>query len=76
MKLRKKQMKLRKNEIISPKSFSAPHRIIRDTYQGIYDFLHREVDEVTIYNVSAMDWLLAVSYRNHQSYQSDRISNL
>ena len=59
MKLRKKQMKLRKNEIISPKSFSAPHRIIRDTYQGIYDFLHREVDEVTIYNVSAMDWLLA-----------------
>ena len=76
MKLRKKQMKLRKNEIISPKSFSAPHRIIRDTYQGIYDFLHREVDEVTIYNVSPMDWLLAVSYRNHQSYQSDRISNL
>ena len=23
-----------------------------------------------------MDWLLAVSYRNHRSYQSDRISNL
>ena len=42
----------------------------------------REIDEVTIYNVSAMDWLLAVSYRNHRcyrnhrSYQSDRTSNL
>ena len=52
-------MKLRKNEIISPKNFPTPHWIIRDTYQGIYDFLHREVDEVTIYNVSAMDWMLA-----------------
>ena len=31
------------------------------------------IDELTIYNVSTMDWLLAVSYRN---YQSDRISNL
>ena len=41
----------------------------------------RGIDEVTIYNVSPMDWLLAVSYwplayRNHRSYQSDRISNL
>ncbi len=37
----------------------------------------REMDECTIHNnVSAMDWLLAVSYRNHRSYQSDRISNL
>ena len=37
----------------------------------------RGLDELTIYNnVSAMDWLLAVSYRNHRSYQSDRISNL
>ena len=41
------------------------------------------IDEVTIYNVSTMDWLLAigcwllaVSYRNHRSYQSDWISNL
>ncbi|MDD6927670.1 MAG: hypothetical protein PUI89_00045 [Bacteroidales bacterium] len=34
----------------------------------------RGIDEITLYNnVSAMDWLLAVSYR---SYQSDRISNL
>ena len=34
----------------------------------------RGIDEFTIYNnVSPMDWLLAVSYRN---YQSDRISNL
>ena len=36
----------------------------------------RGTDEYTIYNVSAMDWLLAVSYWNHRSYQSDRISNL
>ena len=37
----------------------------------------RSLDELPIYNnVSAMDWLLAVSYRNHRSYQSDRISNL
>ena len=37
----------------------------------------RGLDEFTIYNnVSPMDWLLAVSYRNHRSYQSDRISNL
>ena len=37
----------------------------------------RGLDELPIYNnVSAMDWLLAVSYRNHRSYQSDRISNL
>ena len=36
----------------------------------------RGIDEGSIYNnVSAMDWLLAVSYRNHRSYQSDRISN-
>ena len=33
------------------------------------------------HNVSPLDWLLAVSYwllayRNHRSYQSDRISNL
>ena len=36
----------------------------------------RGIDEGTIYNnVSAMDWLLAVSYRNHRSYQSDLISN-
>ena len=34
------------------------------------------IDEVTIYNVSTMDWLLAVSYRDHRSYQSDWISNL
>ena len=26
------------------------------------------IDEITLYNnVSAMDWLLAVSYRNHRS---------
>ena len=37
---------------------------------------NRGINEVTIYNVSTMDWLLAVSYRNHRSYQSDRISNL
>ena len=55
-------MKLRKNEIISPKNFSIPHWIIKNLYRGIYDFLHREVDEVIIYNVSPMDWLLAVSY--------------
>ena len=55
-------MKLRKNEIISPKNFPAPHWIIRDAYQGIYDFLHGEVDELIIYNVSPMDWLLAISY--------------
>ena len=37
----------------------------------------RGIDEITLYNnVSAIDWLLAVSYRNHRSYQSDRISNL
>ena len=37
----------------------------------------RGLDELLIYNnVSAMDWLLAVSYRDHRSYQSDRISNL
>ena len=37
----------------------------------------RGIDEITLYNnVSAMDWLLSVSYRNHRSYQSDRISNL
>ena len=41
-------MKLRKNEIISPKNFSTPHWIIRDPYQGISDFLHREVDELII----------------------------
>ena len=35
------------------------------------------LDELPIYNnVSTMDWLLAVSYRDHRSYQSDRISNL
>ncbi len=74
-------MKLRKNEMISPKNFPAPHWIIRDLHWGIFDFLHREVDELIIYNVSAMDWLLAVSYwllayRNHRSYQSDWTSNL
>ena len=42
-------MKLRKNEIISPKNFLAPHWIIRDLYLRIYDFLHREVDELIIY---------------------------
>ena len=42
IKLRKKQMKLRRNEIISPKSFPAPHWIIRDPYQRICDFLHRD----------------------------------
>ena len=47
-------MKLRKNEIISPKNFSTPHWIIRDLYQGIFDFLRREVDELIIYNVSAL----------------------
>ena len=37
----------------------------------------RGLDELLIYNnVSTMDWLLAVSYRDHRSYQSDRISNL
>ena len=37
----------------------------------------RGLDELPIYNnESTMDWLLAVSYRNHRSYQSDRISNL
>ena len=37
----------------------------------------RGLDELPIYNsVSTMDWLLAVSYRDHRSYQSDRISNL
>ena len=35
----------------------------------------RGLDELPIY-VSTMDWLLAVSYRDHRSYQSDRISNL
>ena len=49
-------MKLRKNEIISPKNFSTPHWIIRDPYQGIFDFLRREVDELIIYNVSALDF--------------------
>ena len=37
----------------------------------------RGLGELPIYNnVSTMDWLLAVSYRDHRSYQSDRISNL
>ena len=37
----------------------------------------RGIDEITLYNnVSAMDWLLAVSYQSHRSYQSDLISNL
>ena len=45
-------MKLRKNEIISPKNFPAPHWIIRDLHWGIFDFLHRVVDELIIYNVS------------------------
>ena len=35
-------MNLRRNEIISPKNFLAPHWIIRDLYLGIYDFLHRD----------------------------------
>ena len=47
-------MKLRKNEIISPKNFSTPHWIIRDLYQSIFDFLHRELDELIIYNVFAL----------------------
>ena len=33
----------------------------------------RGIDEVTIYNVSTMDWLLAVSYRDHRSYRIHRI---
>ena len=41
-------MKLRKNEIISPKNFFFPHWIIRDLYLGIFDFLHREVDELVV----------------------------
>ena len=48
-------MKLRKNEIISPKNFSIPYWIIRDLHQGIFYFLHSEVDELIIYyNVSAL----------------------
>ena len=54
MKLRKNEMKLRKNEMISPKNFPAPHWIIRDLHWGIFDFLHREVDELIIYNASAL----------------------
>ena len=53
-KLRKNEMKLRRNEIISPKNFSTPHWIIRDLYQGVFDFLHRELDGLIIYNVSAL----------------------
>ena len=48
IKVRKNEMKLRKNEIISPKSFPTPHWIIIELHQRICDFLHREVDERTI----------------------------
>ena len=51
---RRAEIKLRKNEIISPKSFPSPHWIIRDLHQGIFYFLHSEVDELIIYNVSPM----------------------
>ena len=54
MKLRKNEMKLRKNEIISPKNFPAPPWRMKSLYRGISDFLHREVDELIIYNVSPL----------------------
>ena len=53
-------MKLRKNEIISPKNFSFPHWTIQDFHGGIFrfpppfDFFHRDVDEVVRYNASAL----------------------
>ena len=35
-------MKVRKNEIKSPKSFSAPHWKIKDLHRGVHDFLRRD----------------------------------
>ena len=37
---RRREMKLRKNEITSPKTFPSSHGIIRDCCQGISDFLY------------------------------------
>ena len=44
-------MKLRKNEIKVPKSFSVPHWKIKDFHGGIHDFLRKDC----FYNASALD---------------------
>ncbi len=48
IKVRKNEMKLRKNEITSPKNFPIPRWIMKNPYRAICDFLHRDLDELTI----------------------------
>ena len=43
-------MKLRKNEIISPKSFSTPRWRIKNPYRGICDFLRRAYSKLLFYD--------------------------
>ena len=47
-------MKLRKNEIISPKNFPEPPWRMKSPYRGISDFLHREVDERILLNALSL----------------------
>ena len=48
IKVRKNEMKLRKNEIASPKNFSTPRWILGNPYRAIRNFLHRDLDELTL----------------------------
>ena len=43
-------MKLRRNEIISPKSFSTPRWRIKNPYRGIFDFLRKACSELLFYD--------------------------
>ena len=54
MKLRRNEMKLRKNRIVSPKNFPIPHWISKDLHRGISDFLHRDMDELIVIYASAL----------------------
>ena len=54
MKVRKNEMKLRKNEITSPRNFRTPHWIFKDLHRGTADFLPRDVSELTLYHASAL----------------------
>ena len=48
IKVRKNEMKLRKNEITSPKNFPIPRWITGNPYGAIRNFLHKDLDEVTL----------------------------
>ncbi len=48
MKLRKNEMKLRKKGFEVPMNFSIPRWITGNPYGAIRNFLHKDLDEVTL----------------------------